>query len=211
MYSYEDFYRICYQEPCQMTWHQIHALYLTTDRWLESLRPAALSHDYNLCRLCGEPATDVHHIPKHYPDVFGTESVKHLTSLCRDCHRNFHFPPGVVGIREQVMIAKDTKPVKCPVCDQTVHRHERPLNNGMVTMLVIIYKWQQENMSMPAQNSVQKTLTPSVRSILNCVTGNCCKQNLLLAKREIHLTATTKSRRRARILSKEKSLLEKMF
>lgn len=57
--------------------------YLGTDKWNE-LRSTRLAIDNYECVLCGNKAEIVHH--RRYPEVFGTETVKDLVSLCDNCH-----------------------------------------------------------------------------------------------------------------------------
>ena len=67
-----------------------YAEYLKSDRW-RALREAARQRDGNACRLCDSAdELEVHH--RRYPEVFGTESVDDLTTLCAECHGAHHAP-----------------------------------------------------------------------------------------------------------------------
>ena len=50
--------------------------------------------DKYLCRKCGKPATEVHHIihlsPENINDPSITMSLDNLICLCRDCHFEEH-------------------------------------------------------------------------------------------------------------------------
>lgn len=57
--------------------------YLKTKLW-GSTRKAALSRDCGKCRVCGVPATEVHH--RQYDEDTLRGAIEHLLSLCRGCH-----------------------------------------------------------------------------------------------------------------------------
>ncbi|MEI6557841.1 MAG: hypothetical protein WCO00_05485 [Rhodospirillaceae bacterium] len=58
--------------------------YLRTETW-KRLRRAAVERDGRRCRLCNASgALQVHH--RYYPEVFGTETIDALTTLCGACH-----------------------------------------------------------------------------------------------------------------------------
>lgn len=140
-FSYAQFYRICYEEKRNLAWKKVHDMYLLTDLWQDDFRPKVLERDGYICRLCGDPADDVHHIPKFYPKIFGQEKLIHLTSLCRPCHTNFHFPPGIEEAKQQLMKTKDDKMIKCPCCDQQVKLYRRPLNSTMAYGLILVARY----------------------------------------------------------------------
>jgi 5-methylcytosine-specific restriction endonuclease McrA len=91
-YTYSQFTKICYESQKNLTGHQIHQMYLMTDRW-EELRCDRLKIDQHRCRLCNKDAEAVHHraYPR-FPARLGSESVEDLTSLCNQCHENYHKP-----------------------------------------------------------------------------------------------------------------------
>lgn len=121
---------------------QVYWAYQQTERWFE-LREARLVLDNHRCRMCDAPATCVHH--RRYPEVFGKETVDDLTSLCHQCHENFHHPPGVDEIRKQLMKAKDDKMAVCPCCDRKVKLYKRPLNSSMAYGLILLRKFFKDN------------------------------------------------------------------
>ncbi|MDB2049600.1 HNH endonuclease signature motif containing protein [Clostridium perfringens] len=49
-----------------------------------------------ICKECGEPGEEVHHIiwltPSNINDVSITLGLDNLVLLCRDCHMNIHRP-----------------------------------------------------------------------------------------------------------------------
>ena len=60
----------------------------------ESVREYVLMRDAYLCRMCGAPATEVHHIihltPTNIDDPAVSLSEDNLISLCRECHFEQH-------------------------------------------------------------------------------------------------------------------------
>lgn len=62
--------------------------YLQSVKWQE-LRLRALKKVDNRCQICYSPLSlNVHH--RKYPEVWGTEPLKDLVVLCRECHKIFH-------------------------------------------------------------------------------------------------------------------------
>lgn len=121
-------------------------MYLLTDKWQDDFRPKVLERDFHICRLCGDPATDVHHIPKFYPEIFGQEKLEHLTSLCRTCHSNFHCPPGAEDLKKQFFVALEGgKSTNCNVCGRYAKYQPRPLNATMARSLIWIVNQFKEN------------------------------------------------------------------
>ena len=66
--------------------HQTYAEYLKSDVWIKK-RIKALKRDKFKCVHCGKRATQVHH--KVYT-IWGKEKLKHLESVCGDCHKTIH-------------------------------------------------------------------------------------------------------------------------
>lgn len=66
----------------------------------ERVRQYVLLRDKFLCRHCGAPAREVHHIIPLSPDNIWDPSVTlnpdNLISLCRDCHMREHERNGVL-------------------------------------------------------------------------------------------------------------------
>ena len=58
------------------------------------VRLSVLMRDSYLCRHCGRPAEEVHHIihlsPSNIGDVSVTLNPDNLISLCKDCHFKAH-------------------------------------------------------------------------------------------------------------------------
>lgn len=65
------------------------------------VREYVLTRDRRLCRICGKPAEEVHHVqhltPKNVWDVRVTLDPDNLVSLCRDCHFAQHREERVAG------------------------------------------------------------------------------------------------------------------
>jgi hypothetical protein len=102
--------------------------YLKTDRWM-LLKNTRFKHDHNECVLCGEPAQVAHH--RRYPEVLGTETVDSLVSLCNRCHGNYHTPPSVTALRDQILAAANDDGADCPVCLRNVKFRRRRFNSSM--------------------------------------------------------------------------------
>jgi hypothetical protein len=91
------------------------------------------------CALCSKKATVAHH--KKYPAVFGTEDETYLTPLCTSCHHNYHFPPSIKAVKEQVLEdAKCPKGTKCPICERHLRQWKRALNAGQAAALIYLVK-----------------------------------------------------------------------
>lgn len=120
-----------------------YAGYLGTEVW-DSFRDHQLE-EFPYCAMCGKPATQVHHPPALYPEVFGEEDPKHLTSLCDFCHSNFHNPPTLEEYAKQVEVdRKHKKGTTCKCCKQKVHESSRKINSGMARVLIEAYKIHKE-------------------------------------------------------------------
>jgi hypothetical protein len=63
--------------------------YLRSDLW-RSIRAAVLHRDDGCCRLCGMPATEVHHRLYDEATMRGHE-IEMLVSICRTCHQKIEF------------------------------------------------------------------------------------------------------------------------
>lgn len=66
--------------------------YLASDLW-EGIRLRALLRDGHRCILCGQPAHTVHHRKYTRATLKGT-TLKHLASVCTDCHQAVEFENG---------------------------------------------------------------------------------------------------------------------
>lgn len=70
---------------------RVYELYLQESPIWKELRRKAKERDGSRCRICNhaEPQDlQVHH--RHYPEIYGTETVDDLTTLCRWCHDAIH-------------------------------------------------------------------------------------------------------------------------
>jgi 5-methylcytosine-specific restriction endonuclease McrA len=60
-----------------------------SEAW-QRARHYALCRDLYICRKCGKPAEEVHHVKRLTPDNITDATVSldpdNLVSLCRDCH-----------------------------------------------------------------------------------------------------------------------------
>lgn len=70
----------------------------------QSVRQAALMRDNYLCRLCGSPAEEVHHIihisEENINDVNITLNIHNLMCLCKQCHFEQHYRDKAEGHRK---------------------------------------------------------------------------------------------------------------
>lgn len=67
--------------------------FYNSKQW-KGIRENILMRDQYLCRYCGNPAEEVHHIVHLTAENIGNPEVavseKNLVSLCRDCHCRIH-------------------------------------------------------------------------------------------------------------------------
>jgi len=132
--EYQNFYENCYGSEAELTPKQIYQMYRQTDRWQNIRKDRLVIDDYK-CRLCGETATDVHHIC--YPKIFGTEPIAHLSSLCDKCHHNYHFPLSIADVKKDFFqLLEDGKHTTCPVCERFAHYNPRRLNSSTARALI---------------------------------------------------------------------------
>ena len=77
-------------------------------------RAYALMRDKYLCRRCGAPATDVHHIIRLAPDNINDPNITlnpgNLESLCDACHKAEHYAEHI-GIASDYQFDEDGQPV----------------------------------------------------------------------------------------------------
>jgi 5-methylcytosine-specific restriction endonuclease McrA len=71
--------------------------YLDSEIWAHKRRQA-LRRDGEMCTRCGGAATEIHHLS--YPNVWGTEDIEKLTSLCTSCHTREHLGTNKEGRSE---------------------------------------------------------------------------------------------------------------
>lgn len=67
--------------PVSLVYHQD---YINSEEW-QVIRHEVLDRDNRTCQICGDVATDVHHL--NYAHL-GKEYLFELVSLCRHCHYN---------------------------------------------------------------------------------------------------------------------------
>lgn len=73
-----------------MLWHKSNnslASFRSSSRW-QNLRSAVLTQQDGLCQLCGELASEVHHINLATPENFFCR--ENLVGLCNACHKKIH-------------------------------------------------------------------------------------------------------------------------
>jgi len=63
--------------------------YLSSDLWGE-IRRRVLARDDHTCRICNDPATQVHH-NSYSLDALSGNLIDQLFSLCRPCHHRLEF------------------------------------------------------------------------------------------------------------------------
>lgn len=63
-------------------------VYLKSNEWRRK-RYVVLKRDNWLCVYCGAPATEVHHL-RYAKRNIGTEPIKWLVSICKECHKRQH-------------------------------------------------------------------------------------------------------------------------
>jgi hypothetical protein len=64
--------------------------YLKSDLW-KDVRKKVMERDQYRCKFCNKKATHVHH--EHYNlDTMSGKNLRHLHSVCKDCHENGHNP-----------------------------------------------------------------------------------------------------------------------
>ena len=73
-------------QPSKQTRQRNYKSYLGSPRWKEK-RDIIMKKSGGKCRVCGAPATEVHHV--NYQRR-GKERLTDLTALCRDCHQLYH-------------------------------------------------------------------------------------------------------------------------
>ena len=68
--------------------------FYNSTQWRDT-RAYALMRDRYLCRRCGAPATDVHHVVRLTPDNIDDPKITlnpdNLESLCDACHKAEHY------------------------------------------------------------------------------------------------------------------------
>ena len=62
--------------------------YLISDAWKRK-RYVVLKRDNNKCRICGDKATQVHHL-KYAKYNIGKEPIDWMISICKPCHEKQH-------------------------------------------------------------------------------------------------------------------------
>jgi len=71
----------------------------------EQAREYALKRDNYLCRICGKPAEEVHHVrhlsPENIGDVRVSLNPDNLVCLCRACHFDQHLEDKRAGKKAQ--------------------------------------------------------------------------------------------------------------
>jgi hypothetical protein len=63
--------------------------YLRSELW-KYIRQKVLDRDNHKCRICGEQASEIHHVRYTYEVLMG-KRLKLMYSICRDCHKSIEF------------------------------------------------------------------------------------------------------------------------
>ena len=74
------------RQPSKQTRQRNYKSYLGSPRW-KAKRDNIMKTSGGKCRVCGAPATEVHHV--NYQRR-GKERLTDLTALCRECHELYH-------------------------------------------------------------------------------------------------------------------------
>ena len=74
------------RQPSKQTRQRNYKSYLGLPRW-KAKRETIMKKSGGKCRICGAPATEVHHV--NY-ERRGKERLTDLTALCRECHELYH-------------------------------------------------------------------------------------------------------------------------
>ena len=74
------------RQPSKQTRQRNYKSYLGSPRW-KAKRETIMKKSGGTCRICGAPATEVHHV--NY-ERRGKERLTDLTALCRECHELYH-------------------------------------------------------------------------------------------------------------------------
>jgi 5-methylcytosine-specific restriction endonuclease McrA len=64
----------------------LYKFYLSSCAW-RTMRNYIMRRDNHTCQICGEKATDVHHLT--YKHIYNEHPFE-LVALCRICHENYH-------------------------------------------------------------------------------------------------------------------------
>jgi len=70
-----------------------YQVYLDSELWRE-IRKRVMTRDKFKCKICDAPAEAVHHVKYDQATMLGT-TIKHLASICNDCHEAVEFKDGV--------------------------------------------------------------------------------------------------------------------
>ena len=54
--------------------------------WRRKFREDVFKRDHNICKICGKPAQDAHHITDRHYMPNGGYALSNGISLCGDCH-----------------------------------------------------------------------------------------------------------------------------
>lgn len=95
------------------------------------------ARDGHRCVLCGSDKNlQCHH--REYPEVFGTETLDMLTTLCGFHHENFHHPKSLEEIKNHTFELALNGGTKCPICDRRWECYPRKFTTGMAKAFAAI-------------------------------------------------------------------------
>lgn len=70
-----------------------YQVYLDSELWRE-IRKRVMARDKFKCKICDAPAEAVHHVKYDQATMMGA-TIKHLASICNECHEAVEFKDGV--------------------------------------------------------------------------------------------------------------------
>lgn len=77
---------------------EIYSNYINSEAWKIGKRLPTLNRDNHSCRICGDKATEVHHLTyKHFQQEYDFE----LVSLCNTCHMTKYHPNKVAVLKDE--------------------------------------------------------------------------------------------------------------
>ena len=126
--------------------------YLKTDAW-QRKRYVVLKRDNWICQRCGAKAEQVHH--KKYARNIGTEPIKWLESICKECHYKIHSKSKNSFFKPSIFYKSNAKSNKPKDYNSTINYitaiESKSPNNSLQTN----WSWAVEMNLCPTTNSRQ--------------------------------------------------------